>query len=99
MNATKMCLNREEKLQLALFAISNTSKDPDSFDEDIRCLAERYLVAYIVEESGLEGIDIENISKRSGEIIADFILSRLVKKGVAEVTLNDDGQFNYKLIK
>ena len=87
------CLNEEQKLMLALYAASSIKDENDP----VRWCADHFLIAYVVEKYGGDGISVEEIQEKYKTMIVDFLLNRLVSKGVVEPLINEDGQVEYRM--
>lgn len=98
MNIIGKLINREQLLQLALHVSSTIPDESDS----IREIADQIIVYYIMEdmekeEKDINHLSIEEISRRTGNLLADFVLTKLVHEGKMEVDLNADDDFKYSL--
>lgn len=88
-------VNIEQLLQVALFC---SSKLPES--EPIREISDKVIIGYIIGEfdrTGKAEFSEEDISDEYGKIMADFTLTNMVKDGLLDVVLEDNGSFSYGL--
>lgn len=89
-------MNREEKLELALFAASQIP-DPEN---TTRYTADQYIISYIIEEfvnNGKDNFTEEEVKEEYSKLISSYILRLLADKGMVETEINENGEFEYKL--
>lgn len=90
-------INREEYLYIALH-VSSELADPN---DPVRIIADTMIIKYIVEEfmeKHNRWPDEDEIHHRSGELLADHILTKMVQEGKLDVIMGEDGEFKYKAV-
>lgn len=83
--------NEEQLLDFALHYLSYMS-------ENIHPVAEQIVVAYILREYQKQGkveFTEDEVNERFAQLIADHILASLVKKGLVEVSFDENGNTLY----
>lgn len=87
--------NEEQLLDFALHYMSSKSSN----DPDIHPVAEQIIVTYILREwQKQEKVEFteDEVHERMCQLIADYVLTALVSKGLVEVSFDEDGQALYK---
>lgn len=89
-------VNTEQLLQMSLYVANQI---PDENDP-IRFTADGVIVGYILgkfEQEGVEEFSDEMIQEEYGKLVTDFTLTKMVSDGTLDVSLDEEGEFLYKL--